>query len=135
MRCNVIGLTGYHFPSRVTEARRLHLRLQAAAAGDADAQNYLGYFYYMGTESNDAERGADGNGSSASTVNNRGVPFVISKDLHKAKRFFLQAALQEHPEALYFLGELQQKAADEGSGLNRRKVSKFEIGEFPTYSL
>lgn len=76
----------------------------------------------MGSERNNVDKGSNGKKSSSTAVDGRGVPFVISKDVQKAKKFFLQAALQEHPEALYFLGEMQQKAADECSGVERRKV-------------
>ncbi|KAL8447437.1 hypothetical protein Emed_004391 [Eimeria media] len=116
---------------------------QAAAAGDADALNYLGYFYWMGAEegdnssssssnsspnnsssssndtsssnSSDINRSSNDNSSSSSNSSSsnssKGTGFVLKRDLSKAEMFFAKAALQEHPEAFYFLGEIRQQQA------------------------
>ncbi|OEH79541.1 60s ribosomal protein [Cyclospora cayetanensis] len=80
---------------------------KAAAAGDADAQNYIGYFYWVGTE-----EGLDGSSSSSSGQSGGGGS-VLKKDPVKAEEYFSMAALQEHPEAFYFLGEIKQHQANE----------------------
>lgn len=50
--------------------------------------------------------------------------FVLKKDSAKAEQFFLMAALQEHPEAFYFLGEIRKhQAAGAQEDAERTRVS------------
>ena len=97
---------------------------QASAAGDADAQNYLGYFYWVGKEEGDANSNNSSSSSSSSSGSSKSSSgFVLKKDLAKAERFFTLAALQEHPEAFYFLGEIRlQQAADIKQETEKAKV-------------
>ncbi|CDJ57556.1 hypothetical protein, conserved [Eimeria maxima] len=101
----------------------IQLLEQAAAAGDADAQNYLGYFYWVGTESppttaNSSNSSSNNSSSSSSSSSNNG--FVLKKDVKKAEYYFLLAALQEHPESFFFLGEIKQKEAEKET-INKQK--------------
>ncbi|XP_026190034.1 protein sel-1 homolog 1 [Cyclospora cayetanensis] len=97
---------------------------KAAAAGDADAQNYIGYFYWVGTE-----EGLDGSSSSSSGQSGGGGS-VLKKDPVKAEEYFSMAALQEHPEAFYFLGEIKQHQANEVKDEKEKSTAFKTAGEF-----
>lgn len=63
---------------------------ESAQAGDSEAQNLMGYFYYNGINVSSSE----------------GMEIYVERDMSRATYYFTLAAEQESPEAIFYLGEI-----------------------------